>query len=44
MVGINGDQGQGCGSVDCEGGVEDEVEGIVGERGFDWGGGVPLMR
>ena len=44
MLGGNGYQGQGCGSVDCEGGVEDEVEGIVGERSLDWGVGGPLGR
>ena len=44
MVGINGDQGQGCGSVDCEKGVEEGVEGVVEERGLDWWGGGPLGR
>ena len=34
---VNVYQGQGCGSVDYDGGVEEGVEGIVEERSLDWG-------
>ena len=42
----NGYQGQGCGSVDCEGVMEEGTEDILREGVLDWGsgGGGPLGR